>query len=63
MRGEEEEKAEQMEQEEEEEEEEEAKEEGLAMQNLGDAGDLVGEEWCVVRVRFGYRGWVGQEDV
>ena len=62
MREEEDEKVEQME-EEEEEEEEAAKEEGLAMQNLGDAGDLVGEEWCVVRVRFGYRGWVGQEDV
>ena len=34
-----------------EEEEEEEEEEEFAMQYLGDAGDLVGEEWCGVMVQ------------
>ena len=36
----------------EEEKEEEKEEEEFAMHYLGDAGDLVGEEWCGVRVQF-----------
>ena len=35
-----------------EEEEKQEEEEEFAMQYLGDAGDLVGEEWCGVRVQF-----------
>lgn len=36
---------------------------GFAMQNLDEAGDLFGEEWCVVKVRFRVCGWVGQVDI
>ena len=43
------------------EEEEEEEEEEFVMQFLGDADDLVGEEWCEVGARCRCCGWVGLE--